>query len=267
MVFVVGFARSGRRKCYRPCREPMRERDSSSSRSSGKGRVLAILPAFNEGGSIAHLIGELNALADPPDVLVVDDGSSDDTAAVAEGAGAKVLRLPFNCGIGATVQAGILWGIEREYEILARFDGDGQHDPAALSALREPLDESSADFVLGSRYLERTGFQSTRARRLGSRWFAFLLRALTGLRITDPTSGCWVMNHRAAVVLLVDYSSDYPEVDSLVRLARSGCRVREIPISMRARAVGESSIDAVRAVYYMLKVTIALVIGRVERRS
>lgn len=232
-----------------------------------KDQVLAVVPAFNEAGNIAALVRELRDLEDAPDVLVVDDGSTDGTAEVAAAAGARVLRLPFNCGIGATVQAGIAWGLERGYGLLARFDGDGQHDPSSLVALRAPLESGEADFVLGSRYLDREGFQSTLARRMGSRWFAFLLRALSGLRITDPTSGCWAANARAAAVLQADYSSDYPEVDSLVRLQRAGCRVREQSIRMRARAQGESSIDALRAVYYMFKVTIAIVIGRVEQRA
>jgi len=235
-------------------------------RDLAAGRVLAVLPARNEAGNVPALIAEILRLPDPPDVLVVDDGSTDDTAAVAARAGARVLSLPYNAGIGATVQVGIAWGIERGYSLIARFDGDGQHDPAALAALRRPIDAGEADFVLGSRYLSRAGFQSTWARRTGSRWFSFLLRGLSGMKITDPTSGCWVANARAAAVLEADYSSDYPEVDSLVRLSRSGCRVREEPVVMRARSEGESSIDAVRAVYYMLKVTIALVIGRVEQQ-
>lgn len=230
-------------------------------------RVLAVLPAWNEEGNLPGLVAELLGLGDPPDVLVVDDGSTDRTAEVAARAGARVLSMPYNSGIGATVQAGIAWGIERGYSLIARFDGDGQHDPNALGVLRRAVDAGKADFVLGSRYLVRTGFQSTWPRRMGSRWFSFLLRVLSGLRITDPTSGCWLMNARAAEVLREDYSSDYPEVDSLVRLARSGCRVCEEPILMRARVRGESSIDSIRAVYYMFKVTIALVMGRVEQRD
>jgi glycosyltransferase involved in cell wall biosynthesis len=230
-------------------------------------RVLAVLPAFNESGNVGRVVGELRALPDPPDVLVVDDGSSDETARVAADAGARVLRMPYNAGIGATVQAGVNWGLERSYDVIARFDGDGQHDPRSLATLAAPIEANSADFVLGSRYLRGEGFQSTWARRTGSRWFAFLLRALSGLRITDPTSGCWVANRRAARVLARDYSSDYPEVDSLVRLSRDGCRVREEAIVMRAREAGQSSIDVIKAPYYMFKVTIALVIGRVEQRT
>jgi glycosyltransferase involved in cell wall biosynthesis len=229
--------------------------------------VLVVVPAWNEAGSIARVVSELQALPESPDVLVVDDGSTDDTAELARTAGARVLSLPYNAGIGATVQAGIAWGVERRYGTIARFDGDGQHAPTALELLLSPLTAGEADFVLGSRYLDGEGFQSTWARRTGSGWFSFLLRLLTGLRITDPTSGCWAANGRAAAVLHADYTSDYPEVDSILRLHRAGCRIREVSIVMRARTEGESSIDALRAVYYMIKVTLALVIGRVESRS
>jgi glycosyltransferase involved in cell wall biosynthesis len=230
-------------------------------------RVLAIVPAFNEGKNLGTVIPEIRALTDAPDVLVVDDGSSDDTALVATRLGAKVLSLPYNCGIGATVQSGLAWGLERGYAVIARFDGDGQHDPRALPSLRRAIDAGEADFVVGSRYARKEGFQSTLLRRLGSRWFAALLRVLSGLKITDPTSGCWVANARAAAILRSEYASDYPEVDSLIRLHRAGCVIKEEPIEMRPRVEGRSSIDAFRAVYYMFKVTIALLIGRIEQRA
>jgi glycosyltransferase involved in cell wall biosynthesis len=229
--------------------------------------MVAIVPAWNEERNVGDVVREIRGLVPPPDVLVIDDGSSDDTARVAMEAGARVLCLPFNCGIGATVQAGIAWALERGYGTIVRLDGDGQHAAAEIPVLLEPIGTGRADFVVGSRYLIRDGFQSTWARRMGSRWFSFLLRLLSGLSISDPTSGSWAANARAARVLRAEYSSDYPEVDSLVRLARGGCRVVEVPVRMRARAGGRSSIDAVRAVYYMFKVTIALVMGRVEQRS
>ncbi|HVU04379.1 MAG TPA: glycosyltransferase family 2 protein [Polyangiaceae bacterium] len=241
--------------------------EESGASSSRRARVLAVVPAWNEEKNVPGVVRELLALAERPDVLVVDDGSTDRTGAAARAAGARVLTLPYNSGIGATVQAGIAWGVERGYAVIARFDGDGQHAPSFLGALSAALAQGDADFVLGSRYLAEGGFRSTWTRRLGSRWFSFLLRVLTGERITDPTSGCWAVNGRAARVLEAEYASDYPEVDSLVRLRRAGCRIREIPIVMRARLEGRSSIDAVRAVYYMFKVTIALVIGRVETRA
>lgn len=237
-----------------------------STEGAAANRVLAIVPALNESASLPHLISELQHLEEAPDVLVIDDGSTDGSAEVAEKAGARVLRLPFNCGIGATVQAGIVWGLERGYDVVARFDGDGQHDPAALPELLRPVRDGTADFLVGSRYLHGEGFQSTLPRRLGSRWFALLLKLIAGLSVTDPTSGLWIANRKALCVLGADYASDYPEVDSLVRLHRSGCRVAERPVRMRPRKGGRSSIDLVRAAYYMFKVTVALLIGRVEQR-
>ncbi len=226
--------------------------------------MLVVLPAFNEAGNISEVIGELKTLNPAPDLLVVDDGSNDDTAEIARNAGARVLRMPFNCGIGASVQAGLRWGLAKGYSVIARLDGDGQHDPAALTALRAPVDKGAADFVLGSRYLEREGFISTFPRRLGRRWFSFLLRLFCGLRITDPTSGCWIANRNAATVLHREHSFDYPEVDSLVHLHRNQCAIREIPVVMRSRTSGRSSIDGPKVLYYMLKVTLALIIGRVR---
>jgi glycosyltransferase involved in cell wall biosynthesis len=224
-------------------------------------RVLAIIPALNEAGKIGAVVSELRALETPPDVLVIDDGSRDDTGSIARAAGAVVLRMPFNSGIGATVQAGLVYAVRNDYDIVARFDGDGQHDPSALGVLRAPLDADRADFVLGSRYIERAGFQSTPLRRLGSWWFGVLLRPFLGQRITDPTSGCWAANRRAARVLFTEYSYDYPEVDSLVRLSRCACRILELPVTMREREAGSSSIEGLRVPYYMFKVTLALLIA------
>ncbi len=223
-----------------------------------------MIPALDEADNIGRVVTELSALPEAPDVLVIDDGSSDDTREVASRMGASVVSMPFNCGIGASVQVGVWMALAGGYEVVARFDGDGQHDPRQLERLRAHLDDDTADFVLASRYLEKSGFQSTFMRRLGSRWFAVLLRAVSGLKITDPTSGCWVANRKAAEVLFEEYSSDYPEVDSLVHLGKSGCRIREISVDFRARAGGRSSIEGLHVLYYMLKVTIALIIGRVR---
>jgi glycosyltransferase involved in cell wall biosynthesis len=172
-----------------------------------------------------------------------------------------VLALPFNCGIGATVQAGLGYAVRHDYDLVARIDADGQHDPADLARLCEPVAEGRADFVLGSRYLKVDGFRSTWLRRLGSWWFGLLLRPLLGMRITDPTSGLWLANRRAARVLYAEYSYDYPEVDSLIRLRRHGCRIVEVPVTMRRREAGSSSISGLKVPYYMLKVSLALVVA------
>jgi len=227
-------------------------------------RTLVVVPAFNEAGNVGRLLAEIRALPDRLDVVVVDDGSPDGTAGAAAAGGARVLRLPFNCGIGAAVQTGLRLALEEGYEFAARLDGDGQHDPRALAALLAPLEAGRADFVIGSRYLERQGFQSSAARRAGSRWFSVLLRLACGQHVSDPTSGLWTANRRAAAVLAAHSASDYPEVDAVLHLARQGCVITEVPVAMRARGAGRSSIDTPRALYYVLKVTIALAAGRLR---
>jgi glycosyltransferase involved in cell wall biosynthesis len=227
-------------------------------------RVLIVVPAFNEAGNVGRLLEEVRALPERVDVVVVDDGSLDGTGPAALNAGARVLRLPFNCGIGAAVQTGLRLALEDGYTYAVRLDGDGQHDPRTLPALLAPLEAGRADFVIGSRYIERHGFQSSPVRRLGSRWFSTLLRVLCGQSVSDPTSGLWAANRRAAEALAVEYASDYPEVDAILHLARDGCVIAEVPAAMRARGAGRSSIDGPRALYYMLKVTIALAIGRLQ---
>lgn len=228
-------------------------------------RVAAIVPALDEALNIEGVVRELRRLDPPPAVIVVDDGSSDATGEVAARAGATVLRLPFNCGIGAAVQTGLRAALEAGFTCMVRLDGDAQHDPADVPRLLAGLD-GAADFVLGSRHLEAEGFQTTRPRKLGIRWFSLLLRALCGLRISDPTSGFWAANPAAARVLVREAASDYPEVDSLLHLWRAGLCVQEVPVCMRPRETGESSIAGLGALYYMIKVTLALVAARLGPR-
>ena len=227
-------------------------------------RTLVVVPAFNEAASVGRVVAEACALPQAPDIVVIDDGSSDGTG---DGVPARVVRLPFNCGIGAAVQTGIRLALDDGYDFVARLDGDGQHDARVLPALLALLQSGQADFVVGSRYVEREGFQSSMLRRLGSRWFRVLLRLACGQQVSDPTSGLWAANRRAAALLAADYASDYPEVDALVLLARSGCRIVEVPTVMRERTTGTSSINAPRALYYMLKVTVALGIGSLRSRA
>ena len=224
-------------------------------------RIAAIVPAFDEAPDIDRVVRGLLALEPPPVVFVVDDGSSDATAALAAQAGATVLRLPFNCGIGAAVQTGLRAALAGDFTGMVRLDGDAQHDPADLARLLSALDEG-ADFVLGSRHLEDQGYQTSRSRRLGIRWFSLLLRSLCGIRVTDPTSGFWAATPRTAAVLVSEAASDYPEVDSLIHLWRAGLSIREVPVRMRPREAGVSSIAGLGSIYYMIKVTVALLAAR-----
>lgn len=229
-------------------------------------RIAAIVPAFDEAPDIARVVEGLRSLEPALRVFVIDDGSSDDTARHAARAGARVLRLPYNCGIGAAVQTGLLAALESDVDRVVRLDGDAQHDPKDVGALLAALD-TGADFVLGSRHLEQEGFQTTRPRRLGIRWFSLLIRTLCGIRVTDPTSGFWAANRRACEVLCEQTASDYPEVDSLIQLWRAGLSIREVPVRMHPRTTGVSSIAGLGSLYYMIKVTVALIAVRLGPRA
>jgi glycosyltransferase involved in cell wall biosynthesis len=227
-----------------------------------KMRALLIIPAFNEAASIAGVI--LNARRYfSGDIAVIDDGSEDDTARRARGNGAIVLRHPCNLGIGAAVQTGFLYAVNKNYDLVVRQDGDGQHDPSHLPRFLEMLSTGEADIVIGSRFLAREGYQSTLVRRVGIVILG-VVSALVGSHTTDPTSGYWGLNRRALEVLARSHPDDYPETEALVLAARAGCRVAELPVVMYARVAGQSSIGSVYSGFYMLKVVLALLIGRLR---
>ena len=227
-------------------------------------RTLLIIPAFNEGGAIQGVIAASRSHVDG-DIVVIDDGSEDDTAALARAAGAAVLRHPCNLGIGAAVQTGFIYGLTRGYDFVVRQDGDGQHDPAQIPRLLEVLRGGDADIVVGSRFLAREGYQSTLVRRIGI-FVLGIVSSLVGTRVTDPTSGYWAVNRRALQVLAHQHPDDYPETEALVMASRAGCRVREVPVVMYARIAGQSSISAIYSGFYMLKVVLALLVGRLRPR-
>jgi glycosyltransferase involved in cell wall biosynthesis len=222
-------------------------------------RTVVIVPALNEALNLPRVIERLRA-ADCGDICVVDDGSTDDTAAVAKQLGATVLRVPFNLGIGGAVQTGYLWAREHGYEAAAQIDADGQHDPAYLRAALEPIAAGSADVVIGSRFREAGGFRSTFIRRMGIRYLGWLLRIRCGAKVTDPTSGFRVAGRAAIELFAKDYPSDYPEPEAIALAVRSGLRIVEISVNMEARLHGKSSIDSWRTIYYLIKVSLAIVL-------
>jgi glycosyltransferase involved in cell wall biosynthesis len=227
-------------------------------------RTLLIIPAFNEAATVAGVIfGARQHFRG--DVAVIDDGSEDDTSALAREAGAAVLRHPCNLGIGAAVQTGFLYALQQGYDFVVRQDGDGQHDPAQIPRLLEVLERDEADIVVGSRFLAREGYQSTIVRRVGI-FILGIVSALVGARITDPTSGYWAVNRRALTVLARSQPDDYPETEALALASRAGFRVREQPVIMYARIAGRSSIGAIYSGFFMLKVVLALLIGRLRPR-
>jgi len=225
--------------------------------------TVFVIPALNEAATIAAVVSGARAAAPGAMVVVVDDGSTDRTAERAAGAGAEVLRLPFNCGIGTAVQLGLRFAVAQGAERVVRLDGDGQHDPADAARLLAALADG-ADYALGSRFRggAPASWRTSLVRRLGIRWFAAALRLAGARGISDPTSGFFAANLRAARFLAEHYASDYPEVDAVVRLARRGFRLVEVPVAMRARGGGVSSIGPLGAVTYMVKVTVALLFGR-----
>jgi len=226
------------------------------------GRVLAIVPAHNEAGAIGAVVDEIRSVDPAFDVVVVDDGSVDETATIAARHGAAVVRLPYNLGIGGAVQTGFKYALEQGYELAVRLDGDGQHDPGELEKLLEPLRRGDADVVTGSRFAgHQNGYRVPFARRLGIVFFARLVSLLVRQRVTDTTSGFQALNGKGIALFAVDYPSDYPEVEATVLVLKHRLRLKEVPVRMRDREHGASSITFFRSVYYMLKVTLALLVA------
>jgi len=223
-------------------------------------RVAVIVPAYNEARNLPRLAEGLRAHAPGCDVCVVDDGSTDDTSRVAAELGWTVLRLPVNLGIGGAVQAGYLWAREHGHDVAVQIDGDGQHDPAYLEALLAPVKTGDADVVIGSRFLSEGGFRSTAVRRAGIRYLSWFLRLRCGARITDTTSGFRAAGRSAIELFARYYPSDYPEPEAIALAKRAGLRLAEVPVRMTERTHGQSSITALRTIYYLVKVSLALVL-------
>jgi glycosyltransferase involved in cell wall biosynthesis len=232
-------------------------------------RNLAIVPAHNEAEAIAATIEAIRRQAPDFDVLVVDDGSTDATAERASGAGAAVLRLPFNLGIGGAMQSGYIYALEHGYDIAVQVDGDGQHDPHHIQDLLDRLhDDPELNMVTGSRFLDRgrEGYRSSPIRRVGIRLFSGVVSLITGQRVTDPTSGFRMTNRRGIELFARDYPHDYPEVEAILLMHAHRLRSCEIPVLMRPRLTGESTISSSQSVYYMVKVLLAVFVGLFRRR-
>ena len=224
-------------------------------------RILVITPAYNEAANICEVVRSVKQEVPVADVVVIDDGSWDDCARLAEGAGAIVIRLPFNLGIGGAMQTGYIFAWEQGYDVAIQVDGDGQHDPAYVPVLMAPLEDDSADLVIGSRFVGPSSFRSGLARRVGIHWFARLISLLIGQRVTDTTSGFRAANRSVIEFFASSYPQDYPEPEAIVVAHRAGFRIREVPVEMRARQGGKSSINLWRSAYYMIKVTLSILMS------
>ncbi len=231
----------------------------------GELRRLAIVPAFNEEASVGRVIDEIRAVDPGFEIVVVDDGSTDRTAGVADDRGAHVIRLPFNLGIGGAVQTGYRYAFEQGFDLAVQVDGDGQHDPAQLQEILAPVLDGRADLVVGSRFAGPGAYRSTAARRIGIRIFAGVVSAVVRQRVTDTTSGFRAVNRKGIALFAADYPHDYPEVEATVMCVKHKLRLMEVPVEMRERSGGRSSITALRSVYYMTKVLLAIFVGLFRR--
>jgi len=228
-------------------------------------KSLVIIPAYNEEKSIDRVIEDIRNNAPDFDFVVVNDCSRDQTLQVCRIKGYPVLNLPVNLGIGGAVQTGYRYAQKNGYDVAVQFDGDGQHDAGYLRRMRDKLMAENLDMVIGSRFLEKEGFQSSGIRRFGIRYFTRLIRMLTGSVITDPTSGMRMAGKRVIAEFAGSYPKDYPEPESVVHILRQGCIVDEVPVRMRERMEGVSSISPGRSVYYMIKVTLAILMEMLRK--
>lgn len=225
--------------------------------------LLIIIPAFNEAGSLPALIGEIRDCSPDADVVIVDDGSRDSTAKVALGSGMRVvlLRNPFNLGIGGAMQAGYRYAFENGYEIAVQVDADGQHPPASIPELLAPIESGEANMTVGTRFREDSGYKGSWLRRIGIAMFAGIVSLLVRQRMTDTTSGFRAADREVIRLFAFDYPQDYPEVETTAVVHRQGLSIIEVPVVMRYREVGESSITIFWSVFYVVKVTLALLVG------
>jgi glycosyltransferase involved in cell wall biosynthesis len=230
-----------------------------------RAKILVIIPAYNEEASLPGVIQDLREHIPAADVLVVNDGSIDDTAQIARNIDVKVLDLPFNLGIGGAVQAGYLYAERNAYDIAVQFDGDGQHLGSEIKKLLEPLEEQRVDLVVGSRFLAIGGYKAPLFRKMGIGIFSFVLSRILGITVTDSTSGFRAANRRVIEFFAHTYPDDYPEVEALVLLHKVGLRMTEVPVTMRERTGGKSSITPIRSAYYMTKVLMAIFIDLMKK--
>ena len=241
------------------------ERTIVSSSPVRTKNIMVLLPAYNEAGAVGHVIEGVQQVLPQADIVVIDDCSTDNTVQVARDAGATVVCIPCNLGIGGAVQTGFKFAREHNYDVVIRLDGDGQHDPNEVPALYAALSSGRADAVFGSRFIGKdSDMKIPFGRRLGIKTFAFLVTILTRQRATDTTSGFMCLNHYAVGVLADYLPQDYPEVEGRVILHKAGLKTLELPVLMRSRIAGMSSINSWRSIYYAFKVSVAALIGAMK---
>lgn len=231
-------------------------------------KILILIPAYNEGGKIARVVDGIRRVAPECDILVVNDGSRDDTAATAAAAGATVVSHPFNMGYGVAIQTGYKYAAANGYDFLSQIDGDGQHDPAYIPRLLAPVMAGDTDFVIGSRFLEVESYEPSLPRRIGMAFFRKLVSAIIGTRITDSTSGYQAFNRRVIRYFTTEvFPCDYPDADMLIILHRAGFSIREIPVRMYANVEGKSMHSGWKPLYYIFKMLLSISVTLLRKRE
>jgi len=229
-------------------------------------KTLIIIPAYNEEGSIGAVVESIRKHTVDADILVVNDGSRDRTARMARESGAMVISLPYNMGIGSAVQSGFLFAKEKGYHFAVQVDGDDQHPASEIPRLLAAL-QNGVDVAIGSRFVQPTKYRPPFLRALGIKIFSCLVSLIVGKRVYDTTSGFRAISRKAIILLAETYPHDYPEVEALITLHRNGMRFVEIPVEMNYRQEGKSSISATAGAYYMLKVSLAVLVAVIKRRK
>lgn len=230
-------------------------------------RGLVIIPAYNEEGAILNTVRAIEEKAPSFDYLVINDCSTDSTRTILEENHLNHVNLPINSGIGAAVQTGYIYAWEKNYDCAVQMDGDGQHDPVYLEKMMKVMKDEKLDMVIGSRFIENKGFQSSKARRMGINFFKRWIRTLTGQTITDATSGMRLCDRNIIGLFAKDYPRDYPEPETVVEVIKLGYKVKEVPVVMKARETGKSSINPSKSIYYMVKVSFACFIQSLKKRE
>ncbi len=229
-------------------------------------KVLVIIPCYNEEANLDRVIARLKSAAPWADYIVVNDCSTDGSAALCRARGYHYLDLPVNLGIGGGVQCGYQYAAAHGYDVTVQMDGDGQHDPAYLQAVVAPVAAGQLDMAIGSRFITKEGFQTSFMRRLGIRIISGAIHLLTGVRVHDTTSGFRACGKELTAFYAAHYAQDYPEPEAIVSAVLEGYRVGEVPVVMQERMGGVSSINLLRSAYYMIKVPLALLVYRLSIR-
>lgn len=233
----------------------------------GNLKKIIIIPAYNESESLPSLFDQLKTEILDYDILVIDDGSDDGTGEVCNKYGVPVLRLPVNLGIGGAVQAGYMYASENNYDVIVRIDGDGQHPPEEIKAVARPVIEGEADYVFGSRFMQNVSFRSSPMRRFGISFLSLILKLTTGKAYKDVTSGFTACSREVGVIFSNYFPKDYPEPECIMIMHRNRKRIAEVPVTMRKRIAGKSSINISKTGYFMLKVSLAILLASIRKRT